>query len=208
MIKYIFVLLAMPATVMAQNVGIGIMPSKAKFEVNGAVGNNVAIFGGDGAGISLQRGNPAVGFNQYYNGATYTMAAGGGWVEWLDMNSGSLNFDAVVGTNNPNTISSQVRRLTIRQNGNISVDAGEANASLFVGNPANGLPAAVFRGTSYNSLFYEQVGVNLPYRNTHINAGKAGGVVLLNDKLGGNVLVGYLGGNSKLGINKEPTDLL
>jgi hypothetical protein len=90
----------------------------------------------------------------------------------------------------------------------VSVDAGEANASLFVGNPANGLPAAMFRGTTYNSLFYEQVGVNLPNRNTFINAGKAGGTVLLNDKLGGNVLVGYTGGNSRVGINTEPTDIL
>ncbi|MES2648903.1 MAG: tail fiber domain-containing protein [Bacteroidota bacterium] len=207
MTRKLFALLFLPATCFAQNTGIGIAPTKAKLEIKGAVGNNVAIFGGDGAGISLQQNWPAIGFNQYYNAATYNMVAGGGWVEYLDMNNGSFNMDVVGATFSPNSQSTQVRRMTIRQNGNVSIDAGEANASLFVGNPVNGLPAAILRGTQYNSLFYEQAGVNLPYRNTYINAGKAGAVVLLNDKLGGNLLLGYTNGNVKVGINTDPTDI-
>lgn len=206
-VRIVFAFLAISHFSFSQNVGIGVAPTKAKFEVSGTVGTNVAIFGGDGAGISLQQNWPTIGFNQYYNAGTYNMMPGGGWIEYLDMNTGSLTFDATTTTINPNTLASQVRRLTIRQNGNVSVDAGEANATLFVGNPANGLPAAIFRGTQYNSLFYEQVGVNLPNRNTYINAGKAGRIVFLNDKLGGNVIMGYANGNTRVGINTDPTDI-
>src|SRR5690242_19737063 len=57
--------------VYSQNVGIGIdNPIRAKLEVNGAAGATSAIFGGEGAGISLQRSWPSVGFNQYYTGGT------------------------------------------------------------------------------------------------------------------------------------------
>lgn len=206
-IKFIALCL-FPATCIAQNVGIGIAPTKAKLEINGAVGANVAIFGGEGAGISIQRNAPGIGFNQYYNGTNFNMLAGGGWVEYLDMNSGSFCLNQTFTTNSPNASTTRLRRITIRQNGNVSVNAGEGNASLLVGNPANGLPAAIFRGTQYNSLFYEQVGVNLPNRNTFINGGKVGSLVLLNDKLGGNVLMGYTGGNGKVGININPTDVL
>src|SRR5690349_5311702 len=101
MTRNVFAILLLPLTSLAQNVGIGIQPTKAKFEVSRAVGNTVAIFGSHGAGVSIQQNWPAIGFNQYYNAGTYTMAAGGGWVEYLDMNNGSFIMDAVAGTVNP-----------------------------------------------------------------------------------------------------------
>lgn len=207
--KKFFTLLLLPAACLAQNVGIGIVPTKARLEVNGAVGITTAIFGGDGAGISFQRNWPTIGFNQYYTDVNRNMAIGGSWVEYLDMNTGSLIFDIYPqnGTANAQNYSA-VRRLTIRQNGNVLVNAGEANASLFVGGANVNLPAAKFRGTQYNSLFYESPGVNLPYRNTYINGGLNGSLVFLNDKPGGDLVIGYNGGSVKLGINTVPTDML
>jgi hypothetical protein len=209
MIKKILGSLLLPVACLAQNVGIGIVPTKARLEVNGAVGITTALFGGDGAGISFQRNWPTIGFNQYFTDVNRNMAIGGSWVEYLDMNTGSLIFDIYPqnGTANAQNYSA-VRRMTIRQNGNVSINAGEANASLFVGGANVNLPSAIFRGTQFNSMFYESPGVNLPYRNTYINAGKNGSHVLINDKLGGDLVIGYTGGNTKVGINTDPTDML
>ena len=207
MIRKFFVLVLLPATCLSQNVGIGIAPTKARLEVNGAVGITTAIFGGDGAGISFQRNWPTIGFNQYYTDVSRNMAIGGSWVEYLDMNSGSLIFDIYPQNGSANAQNySATRRLTISQNGNVSVNAGEVNASLFVGGTNVNLPAAIFRGSEYKSTFYESPGVNLPYRNTYINGGKNGSLVFLNDKLGGNLIIGS--GSSKVGINTDPTDVL
>lgn len=205
-IRIIFLLLWAVAA-MAQNAGIGIVPTKGKLEVSGSVGNNVAIFGGDGAGISLQQNWPALGFNQYYNGASRSMVAGSGWVEYLDMNSGSLAFDHCTIATGPDVLMGQFRRLTIRQNGNVSINHTEANASLFVGGGNLGLPSAVFRGTNYSSYFYEQALPGNTGRHTYINGGKPNSLVLLNDKAGGNIIIGN--GSSKVGINtSNPTATL
>jgi hypothetical protein len=197
------------AITQAQNVGIGgPNQNKAKLEVNGAVGATVAIFGGDGAGVSLQQNWPSVGFNEYHDGTNVrNMAVGSGWIMYLDMNTGSLAFDCTSSTNFPNTITTPSRRLTIRQNGNVSVNAAEANASLYVGSGNIGIPSAVFRGTNYSSYFYEGVTVGNAGRNTYINGGKPGSVVFLNDIPLGDVVIGN--GSSKVGINTAtPTDVL
>jgi hypothetical protein len=202
----------MPFTCLAQNVGIGILPTKGRLEVDGAVGITTAIFGGDGAGISLQRNWPGIGFNQYYTDVNRNMAAGGGWVQYLDMNTGRLIFDSYAQQGSPNVQNySFTRRLAIKQNGDVIVNAvqgAEAQATLFVDGSNITLPSAIFRGTSHNSLFYESPFVNLPNRNTYINGGKTGSLVFLNDKLGGDLLIGYAGGNTKVGINTDPTDIL
>jgi hypothetical protein len=54
-------------TSFSQNVGIGTLaPTRARLEVNGKIGNTVAIFE-DGHGVSLISSWPEVGFNAYYN---------------------------------------------------------------------------------------------------------------------------------------------
>lgn len=210
MLKTLFGIIFFPAISLAQNVGIGVTPTKARLEViaTNASGPTMGIFGGDGAGISLQRLNPAIGFNQYNVDPSIinsyrSMVAGFGWVEYLDMVSGSFNFDMypyVASSNQP--FSSTTRRLTIRQNGNVSVNAGEANASLFVSKADINLPTALFRGSQYNSTFYDAS----TFRNTYISGGKNGSLVYLNDKFGGDLIIGN--GSSKLGINTVPTDVL
>jgi hypothetical protein len=193
----------------SQNVGIGTSsPTRGKFEVNGAVGRTVAIFGGEGAGISLQQNWPAVGFNQYHDGTNMrSMLAGNGWVMYLDMSTGSLAFDNTSLNSGADVPVAGIRRLTIRQNGNVSINATEANASLFVGGTNLGIPAAVFHGTSYSSFFYEQAIFPATGRSTYINGGKPGSVVFINDIPLGDVVIGN--GTSKVGINTStPTDVL
>jgi len=206
MIHWILFFFLLPISCFAQNVGIGITPTKARFEINGAVGKTVAIFGGDGAGISFQQNPPTIGFNQYYTDVSRNMLPGNAWMQWLDMNTGSLAIDIYPANGSAGAqLYTATRRMTIRQNGNVSINATEANSTLFVGGNNVNLPSAVFRGTQYNSMFYESPGVNLPNRNTYINAGKNGSLVFLNDILGGNLLIG--GGTTKVGINTEPTDI-
>ncbi len=197
MVQKIVFMLMLPVTCLAQ----------ATLEINGAIGATVAIFGGDGAGISLQQNWPAIGFNEYNNGGPKSIAAGSGWVQYLDMNTGSLAFDHASFAGAADGFMSLSRRLTIRQNGNVSVNSTEANASLFVGGANLNIASALFRGTNYSSYFNEQAVFGNPGRNTYINGGKPGSLVLLNDKLGGNIIIGS--GSSKVGINTStPIDVL
>ncbi len=122
-------------------VGISVYPQRAGLEQNGAVGTTSAIFGGEGAGISLQRNWPVVGFNHYYNAGQKSMAAG--WVGYLALNQsdGSLYFDsfgdyAASGANqdmgNPTTQFSISRRGNTFVNGNISINNSMDGTPLFV----------------------------------------------------------------------------
>ncbi|MES2431545.1 MAG: tail fiber domain-containing protein [Bacteroidota bacterium] len=192
---------------LAQNVGIGTaLPNKAKLEISGAVGNTTAIFVRDSgfAGISFQRTPPAIGFNQYTNGQNYYIGAGTALIEWLNPVNGSLNFDMTrtAGTANQ-PITTLTRSLTIQQNGNVSISAGEANASLFVGkyvatSPNTGAHpyATRFQGTNYHSVFYEFQGGSV--YNTRINGGKPGSDVYVNDVNFGDI---YLCKDCFIGIN-------
>ncbi len=72
------------------NVGIGTnTPNRARLEVNGINGspNTIAIFGGDGNGVSLQRNWPTIGFNQYRDEAAgFGKAIGNGYGSHLTLN--------------------------------------------------------------------------------------------------------------------------
>ena len=206
--KFIFIVcLFFSCTILvAQNVGVGTTtPTLGRFQVSGAVGLTSAIFGGEGAGISLQRNAPSIGFNEYNDGSTRNMQPGRGMVQWLNTINGSLLFDQSGETMQPDAVTGLTRRLTISQNGNVSLNAGEANATLFIGGANTGAVSASFRGSSYYSYFYESVSPNLTLRNTYINAGKNGSGVFINDKDGGYLLIG--GGTTKVGINTDPTDI-
>ena len=190
----------------SQNVGIGTTtPTKGKLEVYGAVGVTSAIFGGDGAGISLQRNYPAIGYNQYYGTEARHMAAGSAFVQYLDMINGDLVFQGYYSHPNPDaTAQAQGRLLTIRQNGDIRISQSNfnASASLFVSNYAGDYSRVRLRGTTHHSVFYEH-----PTLHTYINAGKTGSHVYINDVGLGNVVLG--GGTSNVGINSnDPANAL
>lgn len=193
-------------SIYSQNVGIGTTtPTKGKLEVYGAVGVTSAIFGGDGAGISLQRNYPAIGFNQYYGTDARHMAAGAAFVQYLDMLNGNLVFQGYYSNPNPNAVAQrQSQFLIVRQNGDIAINQGNFNsyASLFVGNWSYNYSSVRFRGTTHHSVFSE-----FNTHHTYINAGKTGSHVFINDQGLGNVFLG--GGTTSVGINSpDPSGAL
>ena len=113
---FLCAILAPPQTSLSQNVGIGISnPTKGRLEVYGAIGTTSAIFGGDGAGISLQRNYPAIGFNQYYSTEAHAMQPGTSLVQYLDLPSGSLVIDSYSAALQANGIAQgKTRRFTFR----------------------------------------------------------------------------------------------
>ena len=186
----------------SQNVGIGLTnPTRAKFEVSGAVGITSGIIGGDGAGVSFQRNSPSIGFNQYYDNTNRYMSNGRAFIIWLDILTGSLYYDIFRTSGNANDAATPERVMTITYNGNVSLNAAEANASFFVAHHSS-FPTIRLRGTTYSSEFYR----NVAGFDTHITGGKAGSNLYLNDVgTTGNV---YLCGPNghKLGVNQAASN--
>ena len=75
----------------AGNLGIGVNASKAKLEVNGMVGNTVALFG-ENQGMSLVASWPNLGFNCYFNGRWKAIAAGWAGNIDVDQTTGAMDF--------------------------------------------------------------------------------------------------------------------
>jgi hypothetical protein len=179
----------------AQNVGIGINnPSRAKLELNGAVGGTSAIFGGESSGISLQRNWPGIGFNQYYDGFSRYIANGYAAVQYIDPNNGYMAFD-MFGNGVANaTAAFSGRAMTITNDGRVAIGtAVHPPATLFVARGSSPEGTAAFQGTTYRSHF--NFGID---ENTHIRAGKNNGTVFINDIATGGkvVMTGPVGINS------------
>jgi hypothetical protein len=181
----------------SQNVGIGITtPTRAKLQVHGVAGAGFtsAIFGGDGAGISMQRNWPTIGFNQYNDGASKYMSTGYASMLYLDPGSGTMALD-MLNTGSANVATgASARALTIASNGNMAIRSSPGNMSLYVPRAGNFAGAAVFSGSVNSSYFY--------YGNTediYIRGGVLGSTIYLNDVGNGDVVIGN--GSSYLGIN-------
>jgi hypothetical protein len=189
-----YTLCLMPCA-LSQNVGIGTTtPSRAKLEVNGAVGATTAIFGGESTGISIQRNWPSIGFNQYYNGGSKYIAGGYGAVQYLDPGSGAMFIDMFPSGAKDAIASSLTRPIIINSSGNVGIRTTPGNASLTVLKATNFEGSAVFGGTNYNSHF--NYGTS---EDTYIRGGKTGSKVFINDIPGGKILLG--GGSSLVSIN-------
>jgi Chaperone of endosialidase len=179
-----------------QNVGIGITnPTRAKLEVNGAVGYTSAIFGGEGSGVSFQRTNPSIGFNQYFTTNSKYMSNGYASNFYLDPNNGIMGLD-MLGTGTVNTNTTQVTRaFTVGNNGNISIKTiNGANASLYVVKAGNFDGSAILAGTNYASYFNYST-----TEDTYIRGGKDNSHLILNDIPGGHVIMGN--GTTRVSIN-------
>ena len=185
----------------AQNVGIGTTnPTKGKLEVFGASigGNTSAIFGTDGAGISLQRNVSAIGFNEYHFNFNKYMTNGYAAVQFLDHVNGGMYFDLYNSGIADNNVPAGIRALSLHANGNVGVRGGSNQASLTVARGTGIGGTAMFGGTTHISHFNFDVA-----EHTYIRAGKNGSNVYLNDIPFGKVLAGINLGDTKFGINTE-----
>ncbi len=192
-----------PQLLWSQNVGVGLKATRAKLELNGAPAGSAtsAIFGGDGAGISLQRNWPAVGFNQYYASEGKFMSNGYAAVQFLDPASGSMFIDMypAAGLANANTGTGQ-RAISILNNGNMGIRDNPVNATLYVHRKSNSSGSAAFGGTEYNSHFHYGL-----TEDTYIRAGKLGSNVYVNDIPASKIIIGA----PTVGINEgNPTSAL
>ncbi len=175
----------------AQNVGIGTNnPTRAKLEVNGAVGATAAIFGGESSGISLQRNWPGIGFNQYYNGVSRYMANGYAAVQFLDPNSGYMALDMFSNGAANGSVNGSQRVMIITNEGRVNIGSGAwPTAVLQVARNSSINGTAVFMGTQNHSYF--NYGSS---EHTYIRAGFDGGTVFINDIPNGKVALGQLVG--------------
>jgi hypothetical protein len=172
----------------AQNIGIGVAnPTLGRLEVAGAVGNTVALFGGDAQGISIQRSNPCIGFNQYFDGiANKYIANGFAAAQTLNSLTGDMYFDLYGSGTANNAVNGTTRAITISRTGNVGIGIaplGNVRLTVARGTGING--TAVFRGSSWASHFNYSTA-----EDTYIRGGKPGSYVFLNEGAGGEVLMG------------------
>ena len=199
-ILLILISLAVLNNLYAQNVGIGTTtPTLGKLEVLGTFGfsKTVAAFGSDGAGISLQRNSPTIGFNQYRdalgskfmsNGfaSTITLDEATGIMAW-DMYNSGFKGNPTIGTN---------RAITILNNGNIGIRGlGATNIGLLVARqPENAIGTAVFGGYDHSSFFVNGAG-----ENTYLRSATNGsnGDIVINEIANG---VTTMPNNTRIGL--------
>ena len=102
-------------------VGIGANASTlARFSVSGQVGNTMALFGSASHGISFINDEPAIGFNNYYNGAWKVLNNGYSGMMTVSSVTGNMQF-ATFPTGLKNAVVVPTSRLTILQNGNVGI---------------------------------------------------------------------------------------
>jgi len=119
------------------NVGFGtITPDLARFEVEGSVGNTIALFkrSNTGQGISLIGDWPAIHFNSYFDAGIRSMS-NGGYASLIntDQSAGGITFQT---TNVPNTAAGTVvtvpERMRIAGNGNVGIGTVAPSNTLHV----------------------------------------------------------------------------
>ncbi len=164
----------------AGNVGIGTnAPTNAKLEVQGYVGQSVAMFkrSATSAGIAIAADWPEVYFNSYYNGGVKAMKAGYGALVGMDPTSGYMYFrtgNTAAGSNNgPLTLTD---RMIIAANGRVLINNSLANSSFSVAKISGTDDIASFKGTTHYSHF--GFGSN---ETTYIRGGLDNSAVVLAD---------------------------
>jgi hypothetical protein len=164
------------------------------------VGTTGAIFGTDGAGISLQRNWPSIGFNQYRDdilpGVTGKYLSNGfASVIYLKTDVGQLVFDMYPSGTANNSMPAPVTAMTISNVGHLGIQTGSLDATLSVGRGAGFDGTAVFLGDVYASHF-NYAGSD----QTYIRSGTATSKLLINRESQGDVLIGA--GLTKVVINR------
>lgn len=187
----------LPLIMRAQTISIGTkLPARATVEVHGAGGTGATsgLFGGDGAGISLQRNWPSVGFNQYNDGVSRYLANGFAANLFCNPVTGECAIDMLGSGIAGAATGISTRAISISTGGNIGIKTSPAPASLYVVRGNNTGAAAIFGGSYYISAFCLSAN-----EDTYINGGKAGSNVYMDEASSGPVIIGS--GTNVVGIN-------
>ncbi|HSN61908.1 MAG TPA: tail fiber domain-containing protein [Ferruginibacter sp.] len=203
----------------AQNVGIGLTsPDRAKLEINGVAGagNTVALFGGDGHGISIQRNWATIGFNQYRDAATgfgKYIHNGFAATQSLDPSTGTWALDVLpYGTINT-TVPYVTRALAINSVGYIGVGNAIPNAPLQFPNTLANRKIVMWENTNNDHQYYG-FGINGATLRYQVDApgaahrfysgtGTSSSNLLMTIQGDKKVLVSNSGGGGFLGINLD-----
>lgn len=117
----------------AGNVGIGINPTKAQFEVNTS-NTTQAIFGSNSAGISLQKDHPTIGFNQYRDNANVQryLSNGHAMGNYFSPSMGAMYWSVMPTGLAGNPTSSETTVMTLDRLGNLGIGTLTPQARLDV----------------------------------------------------------------------------
>ena len=136
------------------NVGIGTLtPTRAKLEVHGVSGDGKTggIFGGDGAGLSLQRDWPTIGFNQYRDntfGYGKYLSNGYAGIQHLDPGTGLMSFDFFPNGLANAEAASTTRALQLSPFGNVAIKGASPNSELQLPNTLNNRKITLWEGSN------------------------------------------------------------
>jgi Chaperone of endosialidase len=161
-------------------VGIGMSsPTRSMLEQNGVVGNTAAIFGGEGAGISLQRNFPAIGFNHYSDAAGHkSIGQGYGAQMGLNQTNGTLYLASFPFVTSANQVyPSFNQRLFISRFGKVGIGADNPYADLEITqrpNAYDGSNEDVDMGITYKGTVVFPGGNVTSNWNTHVGYGQIG----------------------------------
>lgn len=210
-------LLFLAQSLFSQNVGIGTTTAtRAKLEVSGVAGSGKTsgLFGADGAGLSLQRDWPTIGFNQYRDNAVGNgkyISNGYAAIQHFDPGSGFMSFDIFQSGIANQLTNAGTRALQLSVLGNVGIKGGAPNSELQLPNTLNNRKITLWEAAN-NSYEYFGFGIEsgtLTYniRGTgdmhRFYCGNGAGSSNTLMTISGNkkVVVGTQNGGSKLGIN-------
>ncbi len=182
------------------NVGIGTLtPTIAKLQVEGSIGNTIALFRrtATGAGVSIIGDAPSVYFNMYYNSGQKAMSSGYGSQIYLDQNTGTMGFG--VTTNSAAGAGDALasgNALLINSVGNVGINYYNGPSTLDVKLKSGTAAAASFWGATSNFASHFCYGAN---EDTYIRGGKPTSNVIIAD-LTNNVGIGTANPAYKLDV--------
>jgi hypothetical protein len=139
----------------AQNIGIGtVTPTRARLELHGGVGRTAAIFGGEGPGISIQKEFPAVGYNQYFDGASSRYIGNGfAAVTWFNPGLGILNFD-MFPNGAANAVAAGSRVMSITSTGHVGIGNAATNGQLQLNNEVRNRKFVLYQTVNNDHQYY------------------------------------------------------
>lgn len=201
----------------AQNVGIGTTtPTRARLEVHGVAGSGKTsgLFGADGAGISLQKDWPTIGFNQYRDNAVgfgKYLSNGFAAIQHFEPASGMMNFDFYPNGIVDQAASSSGRTLTLSPAGRIAIAGAAPNSELQLPNTITNRKITLWEAANNPHQFYgfgiESGALTYNVRGSgdlhRFYAGNTPGSSTTLMTISGNkkVVVGTQNGGSRMGIN-------